>query len=120
MKIAAARRMAWGLLAFGVVLAGAGLVLSVLNGERSGLLSITLFTLTFLGFGLTGSLVASRRPDNSIRLAPPGDGARPRNTWAVNPVRDVRGADRSGCAPRRGVGRVGHQLVSSWRVIRMW
>lgn len=66
MKIAAARRMAWGLLAFGTVLAGAGLVLSALNGERGGLLSITLFTLTFLGFGLTGSLVASRRPDNSI------------------------------------------------------
>ena len=66
MKIAAARRMAWGLLAFGVVLAGAGLVLSALNGERGGLLSPTLFTLTFLGFGLTGSLVASRRPDNSI------------------------------------------------------
>ena len=66
MKIAAARRMAWGLLAFGVVLAIAGLVLSALNGERGGLLSITLFTLTFLGFGLTGSLVASRRPDNSI------------------------------------------------------
>ena len=66
MKIAAARRMAWGLLAFGVVLAGAGLVLSALNGERGGLLSPTLFTLTFLGFGLTGSLVASRRPDSSI------------------------------------------------------
>lgn len=66
MKIAAARRMAWGLLAVGVVLAGAGLVLSALNGERGGLLSATLFTLTFLGFGLTGSLVASRRPDNSI------------------------------------------------------
>ena len=54
MKIAAARRMAWGLLAFGVVLAGAGLVLSALNGERGGLLSATLFILTFLGFGLTG------------------------------------------------------------------
>ena len=68
MKIAAARRMAWGLLAFGVVLAGAGLVLSALNGERGGLLSATLFTLTFLGFGLTGSLVVSRRPDNPIGL----------------------------------------------------
>ena len=66
MKIAATRRMAWGLLAFGVVLACAGLVLSALNGVRGGLLSPTLFTLTFLGFGLTGSLVASRRPDNSI------------------------------------------------------
>jgi signal transduction histidine kinase len=65
-KIAATRRMAWGLLAFGVVLACAGLVLSALNGVRGGLLSPTLFTLTFLGFGLTGSLVASRRPDNSI------------------------------------------------------
>jgi signal transduction histidine kinase len=65
-RIAAARRLAWGLLAFGIVLAGAGLALSALNGERGGLLSITLFTVTFLGFGLTGSLVASRRPDNSI------------------------------------------------------
>jgi hypothetical protein len=65
-KIAAARRMAWGLLPIGVVLASAGLVVSALNGERGGLLSATLFTSTFLGFGLTGSLVASRRPDNSI------------------------------------------------------
>jgi hypothetical protein len=67
-RIAAARRLAWGLLAFGIVLAGAGLALSALNGERGGLLSITLFTVTFLGFGLTGSLVASRRPDNPIGL----------------------------------------------------
>ena len=66
MRIGAARRMAWGLLAFGVVLACAGLVLSALNGERGGLLSNTLFTLIFLAFALTGSLVASRRPDNSI------------------------------------------------------
>ena len=66
MRTGAARRMAWGLLAFGVVLACAGLVLSALNGERGGLLSNTLFTLIFLAFALTGSLVASRRPDNSI------------------------------------------------------
>ncbi len=66
MRIGAARRMAWGLLVFAVVLAGAALVLSALNGERGDLLSGTLFTLTFLAFALTGSLVASRRPDNSI------------------------------------------------------
>lgn len=36
MKVGAARRMPWGLLAFGVVLAGAGFVLSALNGERGG------------------------------------------------------------------------------------
>ena len=66
MRIGVARRVAWGLLAFAVVLAGSALVLSALNGERGDLLSGTLFTLTFLAFALTGSLVASRRPDNSI------------------------------------------------------
>ena len=66
MRIGAARRVAWGLLVFAVVLAGAALVLSALNGERGDLLSGTLFTSTFLAFALTGSLVASRRPDNSI------------------------------------------------------
>ena len=66
MRIGAVRRMVWGLLVFAVVLAGAGLVLSALNGERGDLLSGSLIALTFLAFALTGSLVASRRPDNSI------------------------------------------------------
>jgi signal transduction histidine kinase len=65
-RTAAARRMAWGLLVVAVVLAGAGLVLSELNGERGDLVSGSLLALTFLAFALTGSLVASRRPDNSI------------------------------------------------------
>ena len=110
MRIGAARRVAWGLLVFAVVLAGAALVLSALNGERGDLLSGTLFTSTFLAFALTGSLVASRRPDNSIGWLLLGTALGLGIALVSTPIRDLRDPDRSRCAPGRGVGRVGQQL----------
>jgi signal transduction histidine kinase len=47
-----------------LVLAAAGNVFLVLNG--SGLLEDVLFSLIFMGMGLTGALIATRRPDNAI------------------------------------------------------
>lgn len=60
----AARPLAWSLFCLALVLAFAGDVFVVLNG--SGLLENTLFGLVFTGMGLTGALIASRRPDNAI------------------------------------------------------
>jgi signal transduction histidine kinase len=60
----AARTLAWGLYALALVFTAAGTVFSVLNG--SNLLEDSLFGLIFLAMGLTGALIASRRPDNAI------------------------------------------------------
>lgn len=66
MKAGTARRTAWGLLAFGVALAGGGLALSALNGARGDLLENSLFGLIFISMGVVGALIASRQPGNAI------------------------------------------------------
>jgi signal transduction histidine kinase len=60
----AARRLAWSIYGLALVLAAAGNVFLVING--SGLLEDVLFSLIFMGMGLTGALIATRRPDNAI------------------------------------------------------
>jgi len=59
-----ARRTAWGLLALGVVLAGAGMALAVIN--RSDIAQNLSFVVIFVSMAYIGSLIASRRPDNAI------------------------------------------------------
>ncbi|MGH2650351.1 MAG: hypothetical protein ACRDHK_03970, partial [Actinomycetota bacterium] len=66
MKATTARRMAWGLLAFGVALAGGGLTFSALNGARGDFLENSLFGLIFMSMGVVGALIASRQPGNAI------------------------------------------------------
>jgi signal transduction histidine kinase len=59
-----ARRVAWGLLGLGAAIAGAGMVLDVLNA--SGIIQNAFFVAIFLSMAAIGALVASRRPDNAI------------------------------------------------------
>jgi signal transduction histidine kinase len=58
------RRLAWSLYALALVLAAGGEVFVVLTS--SGVLENTLFALIFMAMGLTGALIATRRPDNAI------------------------------------------------------
>jgi len=65
-KAGTARRTAWGLLAFGVVLAAGGLAFSALNGARGDVPENSLFGLIFMSMGVVGALIASRQPGNAI------------------------------------------------------
>ncbi len=64
MKPEAARRLAWGLLGLGVVIAGTGMVLAVLNANA--LVQNAFFVAIFVSMAAIGALVASRRPGNAI------------------------------------------------------
>ncbi|MGH2590655.1 MAG: hypothetical protein ACRDGW_07650, partial [Actinomycetota bacterium] len=59
-----ARRLAWGLYALALALAAAGNLFLFLNGY--GVLENILFGIIFMAMGLTGALIAARRPDNAI------------------------------------------------------
>jgi hypothetical protein len=63
-KAGTARRTALGLLAFGLVVAGSGMVLTVVN--RSDVAQNLFFVVIFVSMACIGALVASRRPDNAI------------------------------------------------------
>jgi len=63
-KPEAARRLAWGLLGLGVVIAGTGMVLAVLNANA--LVQNAFFVAIFVSMAAIGALVASRRPGNAI------------------------------------------------------
>jgi hypothetical protein len=56
--------VAWGVWTIAFVMGVAGTVLVVLNG--SPLLENTIFGSIFMTMGLTGALIAGRRPDNAI------------------------------------------------------
>ena len=64
MKAGTARRTARGLLGLGVALAGAGMVLAVLNGDV--VIQNGFFVVIFTSMAFIGSLVAARRPGNAI------------------------------------------------------
>ena len=64
MTAVAARRLAWGLLFLALAMATIGTVLVALN--HSGLLEQAVFVLIFSGMAFSGTLIASRRPENAI------------------------------------------------------